>query len=118
MSALASLILEEGEIQDQIRILQAKLERIQAAKEQIESVHEGRIANGGGSYSNLTARNAIRMYLKEQGKPLTAPEIARGILERGFKSNAKNFVNVVGVNLRQYEGKDFERESENRWTLA
>ncbi len=58
------------------------------------------------------------MYLKEQGKPLTAPEIARGIAEHGFKSKSQNFVNMVGVILRGYEGTDFKRTSDNRWTLA
>lgn len=117
-SALASLMLEEMDVRQQIRTLQAKLEQIQAAKEQIKSVQEGQLANADDDYSNLTVRQAIRMYLKEQGKPLTAPEIARGRLERGLKSSAQSFVNVVGVNLRGYAGKEFKRVGENRWTLA
>src|SRR6266853_2150663 len=114
-SALASLMLEEIDIQEQIHTLQVKLEQLQAAREQLSNVESGRLVSQDADYSSLSVRNAIRMYLKEQGKPLTAPEIARGILERGVKSDAQNFVNMVGVNLRGHQGTEFKRAGENRW---
>lgn len=117
-SALASLISEESEIAKQIQALTTRLMRVQAARKELEGVAGGELETYSLNYSNLTARNAIRMYLKEQGKPLAAPDIAHGLIERGFKSKARSFVNMVGVTLRNYEGADFKRASENRWTLV
>jgi hypothetical protein len=43
-------------------------------------------------YADLGTTEAARRYLTEVGRPLTTPELAAGLLERGLKSRAKRFV--------------------------
>ncbi len=82
-------------------------------------LHIGNLLDGGfgEGYTDLSLRAAIRKFLKEKGKPLPAPEIARGLLEAGVETKSENFVNLVGVMLRQNEGQQFKRDSENRWSV-
>jgi len=111
--ALASLEQEKEKLSSQLRTIQAQLDRVLGAIAQLSLTD----MESSGDYSSLTLRAAIHKYMKEKGKGLRASEIAHGLKERGFKSSAEKFPNMVGVTLRRLDGTDFKQDSEKRWTL-
>lgn len=122
VAALASLREEEKRLVSQIKFLQARLHEVQAATGPISKLlgepAAHHVSASDANYSNLTIRAGIARIMQERGVPLTAPEIAKSLLAKGFKSGASNFTNMVGVTLRRLEGKDFKRADDNNWTLV
>jgi len=129
-AALASLKMEEEEINQQMGVLDEKLEELQDAissievllgiTPQAEAKQPGQplIPPRRSKYADLTIPEAVKKVLKDNGKALKAPEIAKALLTAGFKSKSKHFTIMVGVTLRRLEGEAFKRNTEGQWSLV
>lgn len=67
------------------------------------------------SFAGLPISEAIGKLLSLLHKSMTAPEIAKELLARDYKTQSENFTNLVGATLRRLEGKRFKREGDG-WT--
>lgn len=111
---LTSLQLREREVID-------RLAELRDAIGPVKKLVNGRTAFALGqpqevSFAGLVISEAIDKLLTMLHKPMSAPEISRELLARGFKTESQNFTNLVGATLRRLEGKRFRREGDNGWT--
>lgn len=129
LAALESLEEEEKALVTELSSLQMRQRQVEVRLAELRDAigPVKKLINGKPSFalvepqeSGLTGvpiSEAIEKLLFSVQKPLTAPEIAKELLARGYQTSSENFTNLVGVTVRRLEKKKFVRDEQNRWSI-
>lgn len=70
-----------------------------------------------GKYANLTNKNAIIEFLKEQNRPCTITEITNALERGGIKSKAGRFYSNVNAILIDKDNINIFKKENKLWSL-
>jgi hypothetical protein len=72
-------------------------------------------ASKSREFEDLGVTQAAKRFIREKGEPQDTRTIADALLNRGLKTNSKNFIATVYATLNN--GKLFNRTDDSRWAL-
>lgn len=118
-----SNVLQQLEVE--LRKAEAELEGLVKVQQKVDGLRMALAAMRGEALPSLDGRSrefedlgvtgAARRFLREQSEPQDTRSIADALLNRGLKTNSKNFIATVYATLNN--GKMFKRTRDGRWQL-
>ena len=107
----AEVELEElGKVQQKVEGL-----RMAIAAMQGEPVVPPQQDGKAREFEDLGVTGAAKRFLREMGEPQDTRSIADALLNRGLRTNSKNFIATVYATLNN--GRMFKRTKDGRWKL-
>ena len=119
MSMLEQLKLELKKAEGELEALAKVQQKVEGLRMAIAALSGEPVVIPQGAkskeFEDLGVTGAAKRFLREMGEPQDTRSIADALLNRGLKTNSKNFIATVYATLNN--GRMFKRTKDGRWKL-